>query len=135
MLVHIVKNNENIDDIINTYNVTLADLKKSNNHITDFNNLVGGTKLRIPMISEEIEQILETTESFISDYYSKISDEILNDFEQRNKVLSENTKKEIEVNNIETKEDISRKTIINSDNRIAYPGIVPPKKPYNGRNH
>ena len=103
MLEHIVKNGENIDDIINVYKVSLEELQINNLHITDYNNIIPGTILKIPLITEEIEQILDKTESFVMDYYPKISKEISNE------------KKEEKI-------EIRGK---------AYPGIIPPK--YNKR--
>ncbi len=76
MIIHIVKNNETIDDIINAYHVSIDEIRINNSHVTDFRNLVGGIKLRIPIITEETEQILSKTEGFIASYYNMISDEM-----------------------------------------------------------
>lgn len=103
MLEHIVKNNEKIDDILNVYHLELEELKKYNYHVTDFYNLVAGTKIMIPLLKEEVEQILERTESFVMDYYPKVETLI--------------TPKKEEAKPSEKK-----------PKGMAYPGILPPKR-------
>lgn len=117
MLLHIVKNGESIDEILGYYHVTLKEIKNANLHITDFSNLVGGIKLRIPLVHDEIEQILESTECFLSDYYSKIEEEYLND----TVILEVKETKREENQNVQ------------KERGIAYPGIMPPKRPYKGK--
>lgn len=73
MLEHIVKNGETIHDILNMYHIELKELTGVNLHITDFYNLVSGMKIKIPLIHNEIEQILENTESFVQKYYPKVN--------------------------------------------------------------
>lgn len=123
MIEHIVKNNEGMNDILNLYHITYDELKEHNNHITDFRNLVSGTKLLIPLVHEEIEQILEKTEGFVMDYYPKITEDIipsLEDFAVEKKPV-EPVKKEETRDSVET------------NFKTPYPGIVPPKNPYKGR--
>ena len=74
MLEHIVKNGERIEDILNMYHLELDELIQLNLHITDFYNLMSGTKIKIPLIHNETEQILDNTESFVQQYYPKIHD-------------------------------------------------------------
>lgn len=109
MLEHIVKYGENIEEILETYKVSLEELKIVNMHITDFRNLVAGTKVKIPLISEEIEQILEKTESFVMNYYPKVTTEI------------------IESNSYEKKEVKVQEELKSLPRGRAYPGILPPK--------
>lgn len=73
MLEHIVKNGETIHDILNMYHIELKELIGVNLHITDFYNLASGMKIKIPLIHNEIEQILENTESFVQKYYPKVN--------------------------------------------------------------
>ena len=92
MIDHIVKNNETADEILEMYHLSLDELIEFNPHITDFKNLKSGSILHIPMISREVEQILDKTESFIMDYYPKISEEVLNIKEierKENKVIKD----------------------------------------------
>lgn len=69
MIIHIVRENERISDIIKSYNISFDELKTNNLHITDFNHLRAGTKLRIPSINQETMQILNETEPLVSNYY------------------------------------------------------------------
>lgn len=115
MLEHIVKNGEGINDILNMYHIDIEQLKGYNLHITDFYNLPSGIKIKIPLISNEIEQILENTESFVQKYYPAI-DEL-------------NNVREIEGDEIieATKPDISNDNKMEPINKgKPYPGIVPP---------
>ena len=72
-------------------------------HITDFNNVIPGMKIKIPLINDEVEQILSNTESFVMDYYPKVIKDI----------IEENAN-----NNVENKSLPRGK---------AYPGIIPSK--------
>lgn len=69
MIIHIVRNGEKISNILNNYNISFDDLKTNNLHITDFNNLTAGTKLRIPTLNQETIQILNASEPLVSSYY------------------------------------------------------------------
>ena len=51
MIIHIVREHERLQDILKNYNVEIDDLKTNNLHITDFNHLTPGTKLRIPNLN------------------------------------------------------------------------------------
>ena len=127
MIEHIVKQNERINDILNNYHLTFEDIKKYNSHITDFNNLIGGTKLMIPLIKQEVEQILDKTEVFVKKYYPKLIDDIIpstyldeneaNDEAEDKPIIKEEVREEVQ-----KKENIAR--------GIPYPGILPPKAPY-----
>ena len=126
MLEHIVRNNETVYDILTIYNISIQELREHNLHITDFNNLHSGTKLKIPFINDSVNQILRSTESFVEDYYSKISEEMLNEIEGINFDNNANIKKE-EVKEIEP---LIRNNNSNIPKGIPYPGIVPPRKSY-----
>lgn len=130
LIEHIVKYNERVDDILNSYHVELDELVRHNTHITDFNRLLSGSKLMIPIISREVEQVLDKTEGFVMDYYPKISEDLIPNMEEEKKI--------VEVNNQEIREDnIRKEPLINNQQRLmgkcAYPGILPPKRPYKGR--
>lgn len=90
MLEHIVKNEEKLEDILGLYKLSFEELKSYNLHITDFKNLLCGMKIKIPLISEEIEQVLDNTESFVKDYYPKIVEVI-----EEEKKVEEKPKDEI----------------------------------------
>lgn len=72
MNVHIVRVNEKIERIANIYNLTKEEIIKINHHIQDWDNLIPGTKLRLPEIPENVELELDNTEPFIEEYYPKI---------------------------------------------------------------
>ncbi len=109
MLEHIVKNGESIYDILNMYHLDIESLKGYNLHITDLYNLASGVKIKIPIISNEIEQILEKTESFVQKYYPIVKD--------YNDPLIENK------DNNKFDETINERPI---NKGIPYPGIIPP---------
>lgn len=75
MIIHIVKDNERLSEIIDFYNITMDDLRQNNLHITDFKNLHAGMKLKIPNISSNVSQILNQTEPLVSSYYENTIDE------------------------------------------------------------
>lgn len=54
------------------YKVSLDELISTNRHIRDFNNLIPGTKIKIPQITYEVEEELDKTEPFIEQYYDEI---------------------------------------------------------------
>ena len=73
MILHIVRSGEDIRRIADNYQIEVSDITSNNLHITDFVNLKAGMKLRIPFINKTTIDILEETESFISDYYPKVN--------------------------------------------------------------
>ena len=108
MLEHIVKNGQTINDIIDMYHLTLEEVKKYNQHITNLDYIIPGTKIIIPILTEEVKQILEGTESFVMDYYPKIEKEFI-------------------------EEKVTEKKIVKVEENLRgkpYPGIVPPKSKY-----
>lgn len=75
MILHIVKEDEKVGQILDLYGITLDELKTNNMHITDFKNLRPGTRIKIPSISNENLQILSSTEPLVDKYYEKLGDE------------------------------------------------------------
>lgn len=127
MIEHIVKNNESLVDILNMYHIEFNELRQQNSHITDFNRLVSGTKLLIPLISDEVEQVLEKTEGFVMEYYPKITDEIIPSLNE-NKLF--NVEEEVKKEEPKPQEKEYRQF---EQLKMPYPGIIPPKNPYKGR--
>lgn len=121
MLEHIVKNGERIEDILKMYHLELDELISINLHITDFHHLQSGTKIKIPMLSAEVEQILDSTESFVQRYYPKME-------EFKEEVKPEEKSME-NIENKEIKEPVVPEQL-KREERKAYPGILPPKLPY-----
>lgn len=123
MIEHIVKQNEKINDIMNDYHLTFEEIKRYNSHITDFNNLIGGTKLLIPLINQEVNQVLDKTEVFVKKYYPKITEDVIPNIDNFDPKVKEELKSDIkQVNEIKQTNNIKR--------GMPYPGILPPKKPY-----
>ncbi|HOA63572.1 MAG TPA: LysM domain-containing protein [Bacilli bacterium] len=78
MRFHIVRSNETVGHILELYNITKEELMKENKHITSWQNLIPGTKLRIPVITENVEQHVKEMEPFIEDYYPKLKPYTIN---------------------------------------------------------
>lgn len=74
MNYHIVRMNEKIEKIANNYNLTVEEIKVLNQHISNWDNIIAGTKLILPNIPERIKDELNDVEPFIEEYYPKISD-------------------------------------------------------------
>ncbi len=130
MLEHIIKNGETIHDILNMYHIELEEIKGVNLHITDFYNLVSGMKIRIPLIHNEIEQILENTESFVQKYYPKVHD--LYENEPASAPVIETRTEETKIEPIEEKpvEEPAKAISVPQAKGRPYPGILPPNSPY-----
>ena len=95
MRYHIVRTTDTIDRIASIYNMTIQEIKNSNEHISDWRKLIPGTKIRLPAIPDHVRDELEDTEPFIEDYYPKLK--IQDDYE--NIIEEENNEIEIEPNN------------------------------------
>ena len=91
MKFHIVGNGENVDDILKGYDLTIDELKSENKHIRIWNNLIPGTKLKIPVLSESLVEDINEIEPFIEDYYPKIK--IENETQEIKEVLDLRKKK------------------------------------------
>ena len=74
MILHIVRSGETVRGIADNYQCEVSDITSNNLHITDFKNLKPGMKLKIPFLTKPIMEVLEETESFISDYYPSLTD-------------------------------------------------------------
>jgi hypothetical protein len=131
MIEHIVRMNEKVESILNTYQISLDELKENNLHITDFNHLNCGMKLLIPYLSKNVEQILESTEGFVQKYYPKIS-EVLEEKVVENKVEVLAKDEKVEVTNDRKDEKIVSKVKDDFERKKTYIRTIPPKKPYKG---
>jgi len=72
---HIVRTGETLEDILFLYNLTKDELVEENRHIRVWDRLIPGTKLKIPPLTEAIEDDVSEMEPFVEDYYPKISNE------------------------------------------------------------
>ena len=61
LIIHIVRENERIGDILKNYNIELDDLKANNLHITDFNHLIylDPRAFQIPLGDKYIHTLLK----------------------------------------------------------------------------
>ena len=90
MLIHIVRSGENIHKILDHYGILRSELVSENRHITDFSNLKPGTKLKIPVISNQVLEALEETEPFVEEYYPKAKEIIKNEsINEKNEEMKE----------------------------------------------
>ena len=90
MLIHIVRSGENIHKILDHYGILRSELVSENRHITDFFNLKPGTKLKIPVISNQVLETLEETEPFVEEYYPKAKEIIKNEsINEKNEEMKE----------------------------------------------
>ena len=72
MKFHIIGNGENVEDILKGYDLSIDELKNENKHIRVWDKLIPGTKLKIPVLSENLVEDINEIEPFIEDYYPKI---------------------------------------------------------------
>ncbi len=76
MNTHIVRVNDRLDKIALIYNLSKEEIVKNNSHINDWNHLIPGTKIKLPIISEMVDRELDNTEPFIEEYYPKLEKNI-----------------------------------------------------------
>ena len=72
MKFHIKRSNEKIEEILFLYNISFDELKESNKHISKWDKVPPGTKLKIPVITRNDDVELMEMEPFIEDYYPKL---------------------------------------------------------------
>lgn len=69
---HIVCEGETLKKIAFLYGLSEEELQKENKHIRVWERLIPGTKLKIPTISEAVDQDINGMEPFVEDYYPKL---------------------------------------------------------------
>lgn len=116
MNTHIVRVNESLDKIALIYCLTKEEIIKNNTHIKDWNRLIPGTKLKLPIISDIVENQLDNTEPFIEDYYPRL-DPIKTGFvSEEIPVQSTN----VEASNIEETKIENKPKKINKPHQVPY---------------
>lgn len=78
MTFHIVRMDEKIEKIALNYQLDIDEIKEYNKYIKDWNHLIPGTKLRLPEISNVLNEELDNYEPFIEEYYPKLSNNYSN---------------------------------------------------------
>ena len=112
MNYHIVRTNDKLETILNLYNLNVNELTDLNKHISNWNNLIPGTRIKLPIISESLTEELNDIEPFIEDYYPKIDLKRFESFDNNeNKVTLEEVEKD-QGENIEEKVEINSEEII-----------------------
>jgi len=130
MKFHIVRNDESIEDILFLYSISKDEIVEENKHIRMWDKLIPGTKLKIPAISEAVEQDVSDMEPFVEDYYPKLTDKDL-DFEEEVSLDSEkNLSKEQYIDNeqvIDSEKEI-KEQFVDSDKVIKEQSSKPIKQ-------
>lgn len=72
MNYHIIRTGDSLEKIAYGYNLDVEEITRINKHISNFQKLIPGTKIKLPEISNELAIELDEVEPFIEDYYPKI---------------------------------------------------------------
>ena len=89
MKFHIVENGERVKDILFLYSLNIDELKECNRHIKFWDKLIPGTKIKIPVIPESVDNDIMEMEPFIEDYYP-VNNETFDESEDTIDDLDEN---------------------------------------------
>lgn len=92
MTFHIVRMDEKIEKIALNYQLDVEEIKAYNKYIKDWNHLIPGTKLRLPEISNALNEELDNYEPFIEEYYPKLSNNYNNIDESDVQMVNKNSK-------------------------------------------
>ncbi len=111
--------------IADNYQCEISDITSNNLHITDFKNLKAGMKLKIPFLTKPVMEILEETESFISDYYPSLNTNFKEEKKKEEVIVKEEIIENIseEIKRVEEEKDERVKPIIN--NSFYYGNVIP----------
>ena len=119
MTFHIVRMNEKIEKIALNYQLDIDEIKSYNKYIKDWNHLIPGTKLRLPEISNVLNEELDNYEPFIEEYYPKLSN---------NYNMLEGNENTIMVDSIKTEPVISNNNT--NSKQVSQSLVLPHNNPY-----
>lgn len=119
MTFHIVRMNEKIEKIALNYQLDIDEIKSNNKYIKDWNHLIPGTKLRLPEISNVLNEELDNYEPFIEEYYPKLSN---------NYNMVEGNENTIMVDSIKTEPVISNNNT--NSKQVSQSLVLPQNNPY-----
>ncbi|XMB66179.1 LysM peptidoglycan-binding domain-containing protein [Mycoplasmatota bacterium zrk1] len=118
MIFHIVKQSDTIKDLIFKYGVDKSEIISSNQHISNWDTLIPGVKLKIPIINERLIEHLDEVEPFIEDYYSKQEDDITYGVDEQVEFNNEDNESSVEeVGNENSSESISSEEVTVKDEK------------------
>lgn len=106
MKFHIVRDGESTKDIMFIYSLSIDELKEYNKHIRDWKKLIPGTKLKVPVITEDIDQDIMDMEPFVEDYYP------------RNPIVGEKVEKKETENHEQNVSDVEEDKHIEEENIV-----------------
>lgn len=112
---------------MDSYHVSFDEIRDYNPHISRFNDLPFGIKLRIPVLSHEVNQILDSSEILVESFYDSIEEKIM--------IEDKKIENEFSKNSVDDSEPIGN-IVVNNNTILSnrcYPGILPPKNKYGGR--
>ncbi len=119
MTFHIVRMDEKLEKIALNYQLDIEEIKANNKYIKDWNHLIPGTKLRLPEISNVLNDELDNYEPFIEEYYPKLSN---------NYNMVEGNENTIMVDNIKTEPVISNNNT--NSKQVSQSLVLPQNNPY-----
>lgn len=140
MKFHIVRSGETLEKIMFMYEVTEDELKEVNKHIKNFSVLIPGSKLKIPTITENIDESIMEMEPFVEDYYPKndieeIKEVSLIEEEQTEEVLetieSEDSESQRELEECKEETNNVRREEIKEQNEEKKPNLASTKHKLN----
>ena len=124
MKFHIVENGERVKDILFLYSLNIDELKECNRQIKFWDKLIPGTKIKIPVIPESVDNDIMEMEPFIEDYYPvnnetfDENEDTIDDLDENNideektEIISENNNDE---NTNKQQQEIEKKDEIKDD--------------------
>ena len=122
MNYHIIRSGENIEKIAYGYNVDIEEITRINKHISNWQKLVPGTKIKLPEISNQLAMELDEVEPFIEDYYPKIELPIKEESNvQENSIIQDYViDEQVEKTEDAVDKDISEKKITKNKKQTNY---------------